>query len=505
MSAVKNRQRAPILKKLFLAGIILTCSVFGILLLIAVFKSGYGYQFDIDELHHANLVYLYLHGYQPYRDIYNTFYTPLFEWVLAPAFLLFGFTFKTITFTRFIMIVLLIIRMGAMYVFAKTLWSRRVALFFLPLFLLDPFLVYSGMQIRTDNFMMTVFSIGLAFLAVGYVNKSIKYKNTAAFFLGLSLVVFMKVIPALLVIGAVVAVEEIRHKQYKTLAGMAFWALVPIFLFMLYGVIIGGASEMWQQLIVESQASYSNFRYPVAFGNYNRPDNIWVYGAMGEPLTWIYAWMFPLLGAAGWYQVIHSVASKNEKSTTATVKIMMWLLLIVELIVMFRVPSVFLQHYLQLNWLFALFGAIAIDDLITAVSPFPIAWYSLVIILCLVFIPLTNTAIELDTSRGTIGMPETEATYEKYWAQIPENEPTFPSFLFRPQIYPVPFGDYVPNLPDSILNRLPSIPATLEKTKLKHLIIDDYTLNQLPRDAQTYIMSHYTLVSGDNQLRTRNQ
>ncbi len=505
IDAVKSQRVPSFLKKIFLIGITLACFILGLRLLISVFQSGYGYQFDTDELHHANLVYLYLHGYVPYRDIYNSFYTPLFEWLIAPAFMIFGFSFKTITFTRFIMIVLLTVRMIAMYVLIKTVWSRRTALFTLPLFLLDPFLVYSGMQIRPDNLMMTVFSLALAALAIGYNKRLPIYKYIAALLFGLSLVIFMKVIPALAVAAGVVIYEEIRAKRYKVLLSMVLISLIPLMLFAAYGLAVGALPEMYKQLIIEARADYSVWEYPVPFGFYNHPDNAFIYGVMGTPVTWVYVWILPLLGSAGLYHVAYSIITKKEKSSGIPLKILMVLLCITQLIVVFKVPSVFLQHYLPLNWIFALFGAVAIDDLIETTSVFPIAWYGIIILCMWAFTTLTLTSITYNTSRAAITNQNIINECETRWRQIPVSEPVFPGFLFRPSVYPVPYGYYIGNIPASVFTRLPSIADTLEKHQLKHLILDDYTLVRLPQDAQAYITSHYTRVAGDNALMGRNQ
>lgn len=501
---MKKKQILSLLKKIFIIGIILACFILGILLLISVFQSGYSYQFDTDELHHANLVYLYLHGYVPYRDIYNSFYTPLFEWLIAPAFIFFGFSFKTITFTRFIMILLLAIRMIAMYKFVKTVWSRRTALIALPLFLLDPFLVYSGMQIRPDNLMMTVFTIGLAVLASAYTKHSRKLKYIAAFIFGVSLIVFVKVVPSLLVVAIVLIYKEIRDKQYKTLITMALVSLIPVLLFVSYGAVVGALPEMYKQLIVEAQASYSVWEYPVYFGFYNEPNNAFIYGTMGNPITWIYVWVLPILGGAGLYHVAQNVITKKEKSSIAPMKIMTVLLCVAQLIVIFKVPSVYMQHYLPLNWLYAMFGAVVISDLLDALSAYPVVWYSAVVLFLWIFVSLTRASIGFNEYRSTIGNLDQIREYEARWSQIPENEPIFPGFLFRPSVYPVPFGYFIGNVPASITNRLPSIPDTLERLQLKHLILDDYTFVRLPEIAQTYITNHYTRVPGDNALMTRN-
>jgi len=352
--------------------------------------------------------------------------------------------------------------------------------------------------------MMTVFSIGLAYLAVGYVQRSIKQKYFAAFFFGLSLVVFMKVVPALAVIALVLLYEEIRAKQYKTVINMAIASLIPVVLFALYGLIVGALPEMFRQLIVEAQASYSVWEYPVSFGFYNQPNNGFIYGTMGTPITCIYVWILPILGGAGLYHVAQDIIMKKGKSSITPLKTITILLCVTQLIVLFKVPSVYLQQYLPLNWLFALFGGVAFDELLTAYNKHIPSYLIAICILFICFYVLATASITNNVGRSGIQNPGYINSIEARWNQIPANEPIFPGFLFRPQVYPVPFGYYIGNVPASITSRLPSIPNMLERLQLKHLILDEYTLVRLPADAQVYIRSHYTRVPGDNELMTRN-
>ncbi len=503
MNTMKSKFPALSLGKFLLTLLVTASFVIGIWLLWSVLKSGYGYQFDIDELHHANLVYLYVHGYKPYKDIYNSFYTPVFELVLMPAFLLFGFSFTTIAFTRYIMVLLFVVRLVAGYFFVRQVFTKRTAWFFLPLFILDPFLVYSGMQIRPDNLMMTMYTLALMFLSFGMKSKRVRELAASAFLFGLSILTFMKIAPAVGVVILIYFIYCYFKKTMHSLLPMGLAFLAPFILFALYGVSIGALHEMIQQLIVESGAAYNVFRYPIPFGNFNAPNNILLYGTMGMPLSWIYVWILPLVGFAGFYHVIREIISKHSLNGTETIRVMLCVTLIAQLIVVFNVPSVFLQHYLLINWMFALFAGVVLNDFLTMLETRKVFQITAMLILFFIYIALAKEGVTNNITRSTISSGDMITRYETVWAQIPPTESVFPNYLFRPPSYPVPFGYFIGNVPPVIMNRLPSITQMLEEKKLQHLVLDDYTRALLPDDVELYISDHYARVGDDKELMVR--
>jgi len=472
-------------------------------LLFSVAKSGYGYQFDTDELHHANLVYLLYHGQIPYRDIYNSFYTPLFEWTLLPVFSLFGFSFKTIEFTRFIMIVFYAIRVGSLYVLIKTIWNKRAALLFIPLLVFDPFAVLSSFQIRTDNFMLMLYSIGLAFLAVGVVKQKSRMIYAGMCALGLAALSFPKIVPSVAIISAFVLFVQYKKSGVKGVGISIGSAATPIILFALYGVLTGGFSEMVTQLILEAKTAYSVFRAPLPFGAVFYPNNIWIYGTMGKPATWIYIWVLPLLGAGGLFSFLQACAHKKTLQRQDIFGLMLALTLIVNFISLFTLPVVFIQHYLLINWLYALFAAVMIDELLQSLESKTWIHTSLSILLICVYAYMVNVSYTYNIARSTIHGQETIDAIQKRLAQIEPTESVFPNYLFRPPVYPVPFGYYIGNVPEPILNRLPDIPNMLETKKIQKLLFDEYTFSLMPERIRTYITDHYYRVAGDPELMIR--
>lgn len=490
-------------------GIIFLCVLLsffvGLWLLYTVFQSGYGYQFDVDELHHANLAYLYMNGAIPYKDVYDSFYTPIFTWYIMPVFVLFGFSFATITFARFTIIILLIIRMIAAWFLIKNVFSKRAAWMFIPLFILDPFLVYSGMQIRPDNLMMTLFTIALAYFSYGLTKKSSRLFSIAAFFFGLSFLTLIKVIPGIAVVLLIFLGYCIVQKKLALIPPMALAFIAPIIAFLLYGLFTGALQEIWMQLIVEASIAYSIIRFPVHVGFFHQPNNIFIYGTMGAPISLSYAWILPILGGAGAYHVLSKSLSKQQNLELRSQYLMLFFLFVAQWIVLLKVPSAYLQHYLPLNWLSTLFGAVIIDDFLSTIKHNKVLYTICSIILVGCFYWVARPSMTYNYARSTIKGLDTIARYESLWKKIPANEPIFPGLLFRPMVYPVPFGYYIGNVPEYTFNRLPDIPTMIEEKKLQHLAFDDYTLSLMPQRVQSYVAGHYTRVPGDPDLMMRNK
>ncbi len=482
-------------------------SIVAILLLIpllySVFLSGYGYQFDTDELHHANLVYLLAKGFIPYRDIYNSFYTPLFEWTLLPVFSLFGFTFKTIMFTRFVMILMYCIRLGSLYVLIRTLWSKRAAFFFIPFLVFDPFAVLSSFQIRTDNFMLMIYSVGLAMTALGIKRPTTRLLEYAVFVLGLSALSFPKIVPSVALLILFAMYVRWKTNGIQRSLQIILWSVSSLCIFLLYGFVTGGIHEMWLQLVVDAKAAYSVFRAPLPFGAMFYPNNLWIYGTMGKPITWVYIWILPLIGAGGLFTYLHDVSGKKSIEHSDILKSVLAITLIINVVSLFALPVVFLQHYLLINWLYALFAAVLLDGLLTSLVT-KRAMYMIVITLLFVgYAHMVQASYTYNYARSTIHGQEVIDAYEKRFAQIGPTEPIFPNFLFRPPVYPVPFGYYIGNVPESIMNRLPDIPTMLEKQKVGKLLFDEYTFSLMPENVKTYVTEHYYRVAGDPELMVR--
>lgn len=467
-------------------------------LIYSIVQSGYNYMLDSDELNHIQLAYLYGHGMQPYLDIYNSVYTPLFGWFLLPFFSFMGFTFGTIAFTRYIMIVLFAIRVGASFLVVKHIFGKRVSFLFLPMFLLDPFVIFSSMQIRPDNLMMTVYSVGLLAYVMAILSPTPKKWFTTGVLLATALLILPKILPSigLLAIGALVYWWV--KKKFTFILPAALGFIAPFLVFILYCLLNGSFNEMVTQAVLEAKAAYSYFPVTIPLGNFYIPNNFFVYGTMGKPLTWFYVWFLPFAGVAGLYTMVMEYLKNRRVNERQTVKLILAASLLAQWGTLFFLQVVFMQHYLPISWLYALFSAVAIDQILTIMGT-----KVLRIVLFTCFIALIITGYKTNIGRSKADSAYLISTITNRWKQIPEGTLTFPNFLFRPAMYPVTYGYFVGNVPPVILNRLPSITARLEQYKVPYLLIDSYLMSKLPVDVQDYVNQKYDHVSGDNELMTR--
>lgn len=492
------RKLQPIWEVCRRMGILLLIGL-GIALLYSVIRSGYFYQFDVDELLNSQLAYLYHTGYRPYLDIYTFVYPPVFQWITIPAFLIKGFTFEGIYAARVIMITLYLIRLSATFVLIDKIFNQRTALFFIPLLLFDPLAVFNSIQYRSDNLMMTLLALGLATLAVCITKPSVPIITLTGFFLGFSVLVLTKILPtvACVVIGFCIY-ALVKHKP-RWILHLGLGLIIMPLLFLLYLVTQGSVSEMIQQMFFDLKSNYSNFAYPIPIYALFKPDNIYIFGTMGKPITWVYLLLITPLGLMGAFHAGYRLLTDTTHTQRDVVKLILLAAVPLQWAPLFVVPVAFSQHYLPVHWLFAMFTAYALNDLLTASKKYRFVHIGIVTFLIISYVHISLTSIYLNNERSTIRGKEGIQSIENRWKQIPENEPIFPGFLFRPQAYPIAYGSFITNFPDSILKRLPDM-ATILATKKPKILLDEYTLVRLPDAAQQYINAHYERVAGDKEM-----
>jgi hypothetical protein len=233
-----------------------------------------------------------------------------------------------------------------------------------------------------------------------------------------------------------------------------------------------------------------------------RPDNAWIFGTMGKPITWVYLWLIAPIGLTGVYLTFRTILEKNERTAGDFVKIILGCTFLVQWALLFFLQTAFMQHYMPLNWLGAVFGAYAVDELLIASKRHKFVYPVLVVFFAIAFGWLTKTSIDNNYARSTITGQGTLDVIESRWKQIPVNEAVFPGYLFRPPSYPIPYGGYIGDVPKTILGRFPDIVQILE-TKNPHVLLDENTLNHLPDDVILYFSENYTRVPGDAELMVR--
>jgi hypothetical protein len=471
--------------------LIIACGVLAILIR-SVIASGYNYIFDNDEFYHSQVVYLIAHGYKPFTDIYLTVYPPIFHTVLYPMYSITKFTVESLYAAREFLIVLFFVRvlLGAFII--GTVFGSVAGMLFIPLYLLSPFAIFVEMQIRPDNLMVTLFMAGLAASILAIKKKSqILWAISGA--LGvLSVLTLLKILPGVAVYFLVFTGFLLIKRRLRELRAFLFGGAILVGLFCLYFVIQGSFGAMIQQVFVESIASYSGvFEYPVPLGFFYHPRNPALFGVGGKPLTWQFTWFLPIMAFAGAYSILHDCIKKGKNDTFLPQKLTIIGTLAGQWVFLFYMESVFIQHYIPLNWLFAGLSSVCLSLFYQLIKDKRIYSYLFIISIIISLLLLVKTSIDANTFRSTQDSAQLLQTWNHIWQVIPENTPVFPNALFRPLAYPVPHGHFIGNIPDSIYYRLPSITKTLEKEKDAYVYIDDYYFSKLKPDVQQYILANY--------------
>lgn len=470
----------------------LTLLIFGgitLLLLASVLWSGYNYVFDNDELSHVHMVYLIAKGYQPYTSFFSI-YSPVLHWLLIPLFQLNGFSLGTIADARVVMIILFLLRMGAAGLFVKELFGKRTALLFLPIFLMDPFTVFTAMQIRPDNLMMTLYTLGLLTLILGVKHKNQRFVMIAGMLLGLTVVAMIKIAPSFAVFFILLILFHRTKDIRKIILPLATGFAVSVGIFALYFFVNGSFGFMIQQVVLDGKLLNDSLLYPVTPGSFYWPVNVYLYGHTGRSIVWIYAWIFLVAGFSGALQIFLRFSTEAISMKT-TIKLYLVITLLIHWFLLFLFRSVFLQYYLTISWLLAIGAAVLVHELLSI--PYQSRAFRIAVMASLIgtFIFVGKASIELNIARATIDGHEQKARLEAILTKIPLQEPVFPGFLFRPLVYPLPYGYYYGDMPHEVIKRFPSIVEVLDKMNVRFVIATESYLSYAPKEVEQYVKERF--------------
>lgn len=499
MITMKSKlSRFPIVKLL-----LLTIAIACIPLIFSIIRSGYNYVFDTDELNHIQLTYLYMQGQRPYLDIYNSVYSPLFGWFFVPLFQFLGFTFSTIYTARYVMIILFFLRVGVSYLIVRKVFGRRIAFLFVPMFLVDPFVIFSSMQIRPDNLMMALYTFGLLFFVKALYKTNTKHMALAGALFSTSLLALPKILPSVGLVYVFAFFYFLRKKNIRTMIPLIAGFAVPVLLFCGYCLVTSSFIEMVRQMVLESRAAYSYFPISIPIGNFHIPGNFYVYGTMGKPVTWLYAWFLPFAACAGLFACTQQILKRRVFDAGDMTKLILAFCLLSHWATLFFLPVMFMQHFLPFSWLMAIFAAYAIDAVYTTLTPYRFGKLMSILAIYIFAMCLIAASVKNNYGRSLVDSGALIQEMTNRWQQIPAGTYTFPNYLFRPSMYPITYGYFIGNVPPVILDRLPSITGSLEKYDVKILLVDDYLMSKLPGDVTTYITDHYSRIPGDTEMMKR--
>lgn len=456
----------------------------------SVLYSGFFHLLDIDELTNVQQVYLIKNGYETFVSFFSV-YSPVFHLFLLPFTSFFGFNFDLLLFYRFLMLLLFGIRVVFIFWLICKVFNKWVAFLFIPLFLFDSFTIFGAMQIRPDNLSLLLLNIGFVFFFLALSRPRQVFLFVSGIFFATAFLASSKIAPTLLVVLLLYFIFCIKKRVFKNfLIFLAGW-MTPIVSFSAYFLIRGSFSQMVQQLFIDSvrfntlNASYAPTGY------FYQPDNANLHGYYGKPPAWVFIWTFPLMAFIGAYQMFRSVIDKKNFSGNDLIKVILVLSLGLQWFSLLFTQNLYLQYYLSVGWLFALFAAVLIYDIFTLFSKDIFLSYGSRVVGLILYIILLISTIKGNFVRADgAGFWQTKDYLIAQINKIPQNIPVFPNTLFHPLVGPFVFGYPLERIPEYITDRYPPISDILEKEKTPYLFFDCQNIN-LPQNYLPYIHSHY--------------
>jgi len=462
-------------------------------LLYSFLRSAILYQLDNDELSHAHNIYLMHQGLRPYAD-YFTIYSPIFYWVLSPLFSLMGFTITALFATRVCMFMLFIIRIVFMVAVVRNITNRRIAILFSFLFFLDTFTVFTVLQIRPDNLMMLVYQMDLLCIWFALTKtKSEWWWFAVGFLASCAVLILIKSAVMVGVVGIALLVYITKKKLFQYLPYLFIGGCIPLAAFSAYFATQGTFLPMIQHLFIDAPMSNKTLIQPLPPGNFYWPNTV-LFGGAGRPLTFVYVWILPLFASIGVYQSIRTAYGEHRWTPRAWFQCTLGITLMVLWLSLFVINSVFIQYYIPITWLFALFSAITIDDLLVLVRTNKTHYTLISVILSAILAIFIIRTAKANLWRATYTAEQQNIYIQAVWKNIPSNAAVFPNYLFRPLSYPIPYGYYYGDIPPYITQRYGAIETYLQRDHVNYLLLDKAYMQYLPASTITYIEQQYKLV-----------
>lgn len=477
---------------------LLAGSILFLILIYSVVLSGYHYQLDNDEVFHVNVLYQLYHGARPYTSFF-TIYTPIFHWLLLPFFFVFGPTFTTFHVLRALMIVIFALRVILTAVLVRRIFEPLTAYIFVVLMLLDPFAVFSAMQIRPDNVMLCMVVAGFLLLQYALQSKNTKYLFGSGVFFGLAVITIIKSVPLVMVTSGMLAIWQVAKKQTKQLMIFLWGILLPVAAFLLFYAALGELRVMIRGVLFDPLILFQSLLYKTSFRFFYQPGNIFIYGSPGKTLSWYYTISLPYMALLG---IGWSFWDMWKKKRVHILPAIIAVGLLTGGFILYKSPVVFIQYFLSVNWIMALFGAVALVFVYRQIAKRNIGKV-LAGAGMFLFLVMTISSTRANIARATINQTSLEESFTRLWNIIPQNEPTFPNMLFRPAVYPLLIGSFYGDVPPSILARFGDIAQILETRKVQYLILSDYYMSFFPPHVQEYVKNNYTKTSTPEVYRRR--
>ena len=207
----------------------------------------------------------------------------------------------------------------------------------------------------------------------------------------------------------------------------------------------------------------------------------------------MFAWALPVMAFAGGYRSLFD--AKRETDNAHYLKIILFLSLVIQWLSMLFIHSVFIQYYLPLNWLYAVFAAVLVDDLIFKIDMPRIVKAGTVVLTVGIVAFLIKTSITANLNRSQWRPDQQIQEWQAIWKEIPENNPAFPNVLFRKPIYPVLWGS---TFSQYMRDRYPPAYLAIKKYNIPIMfLLNDEYFGYLDKESQDYIIQHYRREDGN--------
>jgi len=475
-------------------------------LIISVFRSGYFYMFDQDEFLHSQIAYLIFKGYKPFINVYTS-WIPIFHWLLVPVLAINDFSFNSLLAARIFMIALFAIRILLGFLLVNKLFGRKVSILFVFLFLFDPFTVFTAMQIRPDNLMITLFTLGLLILTYAIFNSSRLLLFYSGFILALSILTCLKIVPGISAVTIIFLIYAFSRRNFAK--GIAFFSgmFFAIFVAVAYFGLQNSLFQMMQQVILDAATLHKSIYNWTGLGYFYAPGNDNLYGLSGKPLNWVYVWILPILAFMGVFQVIQKFFTEPDSNhKQKIIFIILTTAFIFHWLSLFFYHSVFLQYYIPISWFYALFSAVIISHFDKLIQKFVAVNLFYRISLFILGTSLVIASTAANNRRATVFSYEWQyPIVSSRWAKIPKDSYVFPFMIFRPIADPfLPLFSFTPGLPTSIINRYPPLLKTLKNYNVSYVFISEHiSYYYIIPEIKAYIGENFAQDQQDKELWIR--
>ena len=475
-------------------------------LIVSVFRSGYSYLFDQDEYLHSQISFLIFSGYKPFFNLFTT-WIPIFHWMMIPVLAINNFSFDSLLLGRTFMIFLFSIRIILGFILVNKLFGKKIATLFTFLLLLDPFTVFTAMQIRPDSLMVTIFTLGLVIFTYAIYNSSKLLLFYSGFIFALSGLICLKIAPSILAVMLFFFIYVLKNRSLSK--GIAFFSgmfltgvLIIVYFFSQHTLF-----QMIQQVLTDAATLHNSIWNYTTLGYFYAPGNDYLYGLPGKPINWIYIWILPILAFMGVFRIVQGFFTEpREHHQPKVIMAILVTAFVFQWFALFFYHSVFLQYYMPISWFYALFAAVIIGYFDKITRNFIICNSLYRVCLIILIGSLIFVSINANNQRSTnhSNIPDNQFLSSR-WSKIPKNSFVFPFLLFRPIADPfLSLFYYIPGLPQSIINRYDPLLKTIKKYNVSYLLINDHvTYYYVTPEIKTYIDTNFVQDQTDKELWIR--